>query len=50
MTAWLIAGTVLGSLYLLTHPQPLKPVTWDIEWENDLPTKVTIQGKFKVLV
>ena len=49
-TGILLASILLGGIYLLTRETKAQPVTWDIDWEDDLPTKVTIQGKIGILV
>ena len=50
-TGILLASVLLGGIYLVTRKTGASaPVTWNIEWDDDLPTVVTIQGQFKVLV
>jgi hypothetical protein len=43
-TGIVLASILLGGIYLIgeSNENNVSPVTWDVTWENDLPTHVAI--------
>ena len=43
-TGILLASILLGGIYLIGENKTAAPVTWDVTWQDDLPTQVIIHG------
>ena len=45
-TGILLASILLGGIYLIgeNNENKISPVTWDVTWQDDLPTQVIIHG------